>query len=108
MLVVLTMRRAAGRPSEVSAVDGIRILALLPRQWRKDLTQAAGYIAIRIQTDEDVTAAQIRAQVTAILANPELGPWELLSCETLTLGPRDADPPPAAEPGRPLQRAEWN
>ncbi|GII63938.1 hypothetical protein Skr01_40230 [Sphaerisporangium krabiense] len=104
MLVVLTMRRA--RPSCSSTVEGIRILALLPRQWRKDLTQAVGYIAIRIQTDEEVTAAQIRAQVAAILANPEIGHWELLTCETLAH--HDGESRPAAAARRAHQHAAWN
>lgn len=84
MLVQLTMRRAAGESFVNSPVDGIRILALLPRKWRKDLRQSAGDIVIRVQTDEDVTGAEISAEVTRILTNPEVSHWRLVTCHTLS------------------------
>ncbi|MCW2877909.1 MAG: hypothetical protein JWQ95_2009 [Sphaerisporangium sp.] len=86
MLVELTIRRTAGEPSPNSPVDGIRILALLPKQWRKDLRHVTGEIAIRVQTDEKITDAQIRAEVTSILTNPEVSDWELVTCHPLTNG----------------------
>ncbi|MET8144111.1 hypothetical protein ABZU32_27715 [Sphaerisporangium sp. NPDC005288] len=86
MLVELTIRRTAGDPLPNSPVDGIRILALLPRKWRKDLKNVTGDIAIRVQTDEETTDAQIRAEVTQILTNPEVSDWELVTCRTLTNG----------------------
>ena len=84
MLVELTIRRTAGEPSPNSPVDGIRIIALLPSRWRKDLGNVVGDIAIRIQTDERVTGDQIREEVAAILTDPEAGDWELVRCRTLT------------------------
>ncbi|WP_214410616.1 hypothetical protein [Sphaerisporangium fuscum] len=88
MLVELTIRRTAGEPSPNSPVDGIRILALLPTQWRKDLKNVTGDIAIRIQTDENITKDQIRAEVNAVLTNPEVSDWELVNCHTLVNGHR--------------------
>ncbi|GAA3804008.1 hypothetical protein GCM10022226_24760 [Sphaerisporangium flaviroseum] len=110
MLVVLTMRRIIGHPSGDSPVDGRRMLALLPRHWRKDLREGGGHIAIRIDTDDNTTTAQIRAQVVATLTNPEISRWRLVSCETVT-------PPRVHQPARPTpvptarhihQRSEWN
>ncbi|MFC4586744.1 hypothetical protein [Sphaerisporangium corydalis] len=90
MLVELTIRRAAGEPSPNSPVDGIRIMALLPARWRKDLKHVTGEIAIRVHTGEDETTAQIRAEVTAILTNPEVSDWELITCHTLANGRHEA------------------
>ncbi|MEU8268800.1 hypothetical protein AB0B89_16705 [Sphaerisporangium sp. NPDC049002] len=84
MLVELRIRRTAGEPSPNSPVDGIRILALLPKEWRKDLKNVTGDIAIRVHTDEEISSAQIRAEVTAILTNPEVSDWELVTCHALT------------------------
>jgi hypothetical protein len=109
ILVVLTMRHVTGRPSADSQVDGARMLALLPRQWDKDFRQAGGFIAIRINTDETVSPAHIRAQVVAILANPEVSRWRLVSCETLT--PRTGESKgglQAITVPHILQNAEWN
>jgi hypothetical protein len=83
MLIELRIRRAAGEPLPNSPVDGIRILALLPKQWRKDLRNVTGDIAIRVHTDEETTNAQVRAEVTEILTNPEVSDWELVTCKTL-------------------------
>jgi hypothetical protein len=83
MLVQLTIRRSHGLPMPASPVDGIRILALLPRDWHKDLSQAAGDIVIRVATDDGTTSAQVRAEVVTALANPEVGDWELTTCHTL-------------------------
>ncbi|GII88182.1 hypothetical protein Ssi03_61720 [Sphaerisporangium siamense] len=85
MLVELTLRRVAGEPSPNSPVDGIRILALLPRRWHKDLRHVTDEIAIRVQTDDHVTAAQIRDQVAEILTNPEVSDWAVLACEPVTV-----------------------
>jgi hypothetical protein len=108
MLVVLTMRRVERQPSDDSPVDGVRMLALLPRQWHKEFKQAAGYIAIRIRADEETSTAQIRAQVVAILTNPEVSRWRLVSFETLTSshqGPRKAL---SVNARHIRQRAPWN
>ncbi|MEV6983475.1 hypothetical protein AB0M95_19775 [Sphaerisporangium sp. NPDC051017] len=83
MLIQLTMRKAHGLPMPGSPVDGIRIMALLPSRWHKDLTQATGDIVIRVRTDEPTTTAQVRAVVTEILTNPEVDNWELVTCRTL-------------------------
>ncbi|WP_239137004.1 hypothetical protein [Sphaerisporangium rufum] len=72
-------------------MDGIRILAMLPRQWRKDLKNVTGDIAIRVNAGAGVTSAQIRDQVTAILAGPEVSDWELVTCRTLAGGPADKE-----------------
>lgn len=86
MLVELTMRRTAGEPAGDSPVDGIRILALLPERWRKDLRQATGDVVIRVHTDEDVTGAQIRAEAVEALTDPAISHWELADCHVLTVG----------------------
>ncbi|GIH94895.1 hypothetical protein ACFFMN_24710 [Planobispora siamensis] len=83
MLIQLTMRRTGGVPVPSSPIDGIRIMALLPSRWHKDLTQATGDIVIRVRTDGDTTSADVRAEVTEILANPEVGHWELVTCRPL-------------------------
>ncbi|MEV4101415.1 hypothetical protein AB0J42_14255 [Nonomuraea sp. NPDC049649] len=83
MLIQLTMRQVDGLPIPGSPVDGIRIMALLPRTWEKDLTQASGDIVIRVCPDEPTTCARVREQVTEILTNPEVDRWELVSCHTL-------------------------
>ncbi|MGV9779609.1 hypothetical protein, partial [Streptosporangium sp. NPDC003464] len=69
-----------------SPVDGIRILALLPEKWRKDLRQATGDVVIRVHTDERVTSAQIRAEVIEALTDPAISHWELAACQTLATG----------------------
>jgi hypothetical protein len=89
MLVELRIRRTAGEALPNSPVDGIRILALLPRRWRKDLRQVTGDIAIRVHTDDHVTPAQIRAEVVAVLTNPEVSDWELVTCNALASGRHD-------------------
>ncbi|WP_214409139.1 hypothetical protein [Sphaerisporangium fuscum] len=107
MLVVLTMRHVTGRPSDTALIDGSGMLALLPRQWSKEFHQGSRYAAIRIQTDDDTGTGLVRAQVAAILTNPEMSNWELLTCEALI----DAAPRalvPAASPRHPLRLAGWN
>lgn len=109
MLVVLTMRHITGQPSDASLMDGSRMLALLPRHWRKEIRQATRFAAIRIHTDEQTTPAHIRALVTAVLTNPEFSHWELLSCETLTAGhPSPTNLVPAAGLPPPRRYAQWN
>ncbi|HEX4817135.1 MAG TPA: hypothetical protein VFV66_30710 [Nonomuraea sp.] len=83
MLIQLTMRRVGGLPIPGSPIDGIRILALLPRNWAKDLSQATGDIVIRVRPDEPTTSAQVRDRVAEILTNPEVSHWELVTCHTL-------------------------
>ncbi|MFF0310068.1 hypothetical protein ACFYSC_21775 [Streptosporangium sp. NPDC004379] len=89
MLVQLTMRHIDGRPIPNSPVDGIRILALLPEKWHKDLRQATGDIVIRIRAEEEATSAQIRAEVTRILTRPEVSHLELVTCCALSAGHRE-------------------
>lgn len=84
MLVQLRMHRTTGLSPVNSPVDGIRILALLPSKWRKDLNQSTGQIVIRVQTNEEITEADISAEVTRILANPEVSHWRLVSCRILS------------------------
>jgi hypothetical protein len=83
MLIQLTMRKVDGLPVPGSPVDGIRIMALLPSRWHKDLSHATGDIVIRVRPDEPTTDAEVRAVVTEILTNPEVDHWELVTCRTL-------------------------
>ncbi|GII02135.1 hypothetical protein [Planobispora takensis] len=83
MLIQLTMRRTGAVPVPGSPIDGIRIMALLPSRWHKDLTQATGDIVIRVRTDAGTTSADVRAEVAEILTNPEVGHWELVTCRPL-------------------------
>ncbi|MEU4579622.1 hypothetical protein ACBI99_07635 [Nonomuraea sp. ATR24] len=83
MLIQLTMRKVDGLPVPGSPVDGIRIMALLPSRWHKDLTQATGDIVIRVRPDEPTTSAQVRDVVAEVLTNPEIDHWELVTCRTL-------------------------
>ncbi|MCT9933208.1 hypothetical protein N5079_23645 [Planotetraspora sp. A-T 1434] len=94
MLVQLTMRQTGGRRIPHSPVDGIRIMALLPGRWHKDLTQATGDIVIRVRADDKTTSAEIRAQVVEILTNPEVSHWELVTCHTLPAKHHGQDPGP--------------
>ncbi|WP_207621003.1 hypothetical protein [Streptosporangium minutum] len=127
MLVELTMRRTGGEPSGNSPIDGIRILALLPEKWRKDLKQATGEIVIRVQTDEDITSEQICVRVVAILTDPTVSHWKLATCHALTTENRESKEathdysrfadwrvqrvvggPTGSADRRPDQRAQWN
>lgn len=81
MLVELTMRRKPPRLDN-SPLDGIRILALLPKEWIKDLKQAAGDIVIRVYAGDGTTSAQVRAAADQALADPSVSHWELVSCGT--------------------------
>ncbi|WP_248966398.1 hypothetical protein [Sphaerisporangium perillae] len=93
MLVELTMHRTAtSQPSANSPIDGIRILALLPEQWRKDLRQANGELVIRIDTADDTTSDQIQAAVAEALNDPAISHWELRTCQTLATGPSGDEP----------------
>ncbi|GII80339.1 hypothetical protein Sru01_53210 [Sphaerisporangium rufum] len=90
MLVELTMcPTVEPGASAGSPVDGIRILALLPDQWRKDLRQANGEIVIRVETADGTTPAQIEATVTEALTDPAISHWRLRACQTLAAGPDD-------------------
>ena len=88
MLYQLTMRRSALGPATGSPVDGIRVLALLPRQWQKDLSQASGEIVIRIRPGEKTTSEEIHAEVTRALASSEVSHLELVACRPLVAGRR--------------------
>ncbi|MFI7639282.1 hypothetical protein [Nonomuraea sp. NPDC049400] len=81
MLIQLTMRQVRGLALPGSPVDGIRIMALLPSGWHKDLAQASGDIVIRVRPDEPMSSAQVGARVREILANPEVDRWELVGCQ---------------------------
>ncbi|MFC6081806.1 hypothetical protein [Sphaerisporangium aureirubrum] len=107
MLFELTLRRHQDGGAVHSPIDGIRILALLPGRWRKDLRQATGDIVIRVQTDEDLTSTEVRAEVKAVLTNPEISHWELVACHTLSVGrgPRLGYWVTARRHG---QRPQWN
>ncbi|MCW2882344.1 MAG: hypothetical protein JWQ95_6444 [Sphaerisporangium sp.] len=92
MLVELTMHRTTtSQPSANSPIDGIRILALLPEEWRKDLKRANKDIVIRVDTADDTTSAQIEATVTEVLSDPAISHWELRACHTLNTGPSAED-----------------
>jgi hypothetical protein len=107
MLFELRLRRHQADEPVHSPIDGIRILALLPGRWRKDLRQATGDIVIRVHVDDDITPAQVRAEVGAVLANPEVSHWELVACHTLSVGrgPRLGYWVTARRHG---QQAQWN
>ncbi|RCG24020.1 hypothetical protein DQ384_33760 [Sphaerisporangium album] len=87
MLVEVTMHSAGLGPAANSPIDGIRILALLPEQWRKDLRQANGEIVIRVETDDDITSAQVHAMVTEALSDPAVSHWRLRACRPVGAGP---------------------
>ncbi|MFC4585236.1 hypothetical protein [Sphaerisporangium corydalis] len=92
MLVELTMHRAdTSQRSANSPIDGIRILALLPEKWHKDLMRASKDIVIRVDTADDTTSDQIQATVTAALTDPAISHWELTSCHPLDPGPSAED-----------------
>ncbi|MEU9889408.1 hypothetical protein AB0M95_03360 [Sphaerisporangium sp. NPDC051017] len=87
MLVELTMHSAGLGPPPNAPIDGIRILALLPGEWRKDLRQANGEIVIRVETGDDITRAQIHAMVTEALSDPSVSHWRLHACEPVPAAP---------------------
>ncbi|WP_433496275.1 hypothetical protein ACQP1K_14855 [Sphaerimonospora sp. CA-214678] len=86
--VELTIRRASGQPVRNSPVDGIRIMALLPGGWRKDLREATGEVVIRVYAGGALTSARIRAEVLGILADPGNEHWRLVSCRPVTADDR--------------------
>jgi hypothetical protein len=85
------MRQAAGERPVNSPVDGIRIMALLPQEWRKDLRNATGDVIIRVHTEEETTDVAIGAQVSRILAGSEVAHWELVACQVLAGGSGGVD-----------------
>ncbi|MFC4590511.1 hypothetical protein [Sphaerisporangium corydalis] len=101
MLVELTMHTTPSHPSADSPIDGIRILALLPEQWRKDLSQANGEIIIRVDTQDDTTGEQVEETITAVLDDPAISHWSLRACQTLS--PSPPEPPAQDPPGSPGQ-----
>lgn len=84
MLIQVTMRQVRGAPVPGSPIDGIRIMALLPGHWHKDLSRAGGDIVIRMRVTEPLTGEQVRAEVARTLANPEVDRWELVACHVLS------------------------
>ena len=96
MLLELTLRRIPPHPPDGSPADGIRVLALLPSRWRKELSNAAGDLVIRVQSD-DSTSAQMRDEIARILQDPAVSSWSLVGCTV----PAISTPPPwrAARPG---------
>ncbi|OPG14613.1 hypothetical protein [Microbispora sp. GKU 823] len=87
MVYQLTMRRSAPWSAPTSPVDGIRVLALLPRRWQKDLSQVAGEIVIRISAGEEATSEDVHAEVERALASSEVSHLELVACRPLAAGP---------------------
>ncbi|MEV4185807.1 hypothetical protein AB0J28_30720 [Streptosporangium canum] len=96
MLVELTIRRTTSEPPNNSPIDGVRILSLLPAQWRKELTAANGEIIVRVRTEDDTTIEQIRVKVTAALTAPEVSHWELATCDAPATGRHE--PPAGSAP----------
>ncbi|GAA3841761.1 hypothetical protein GCM10022226_75330 [Sphaerisporangium flaviroseum] len=102
MLVELTMHTTPPHLSGKSPIDGIRILALLPDHWRKNLRQANGEIIIRVETDDDITTTQIQETVTEVLTDPAISHWRLRACHTLPPGSDpDSGPASPASPASP-------
>ncbi|MFD8527781.1 hypothetical protein ACFV0L_10260 [Streptosporangium canum] len=89
MLVELTIKHITPKAPKNSPVDGVRILSLLPAQWRKELVSANGEIVVRVHTDDGATAAQVRVKVTAALTAPEVSHWRLATCDILAIGHPD-------------------
>ncbi|WP_214414859.1 hypothetical protein [Sphaerisporangium fuscum] len=83
MFAELTMRRTSPLTPDSARVDGVRILALLPRRWSRHLRQAGEQIVIRVDTDDESTSAQLRATVSATLTHPSLHHWHLTTCHPL-------------------------
>jgi hypothetical protein len=92
LLVELTINPTGPRQASNSPVDGIRILALLPQTWHKELARTSGEIVIRVDTADDTTPDQVHDTVAAALTDPALRHWRLDACRPVTGG----DAPPAA------------
>lgn len=90
MLFELTMRRRPPSVPANSPVDGIRILALLPDEWRKDLKQATGDVVIRVHVNDGTTNEEVRSKVAEILADPAVSHWEMVSSDILTISEFEA------------------
>jgi hypothetical protein len=82
MLVELTIRRVPPGRQAGSPIDGIRVLAVLPGQWRKKLQRADTDIVIRVLA-AGPTSAEICAEACSAITGSEAGPWELVSCQEL-------------------------
>ncbi|WP_031158503.1 hypothetical protein [Streptosporangium roseum] len=96
MMVELTIKRITPEAPNNSPIDGVRILSLLPAQWRKELITANGEIVVRVHTDDGTTTAQIRVKVTAALTAPEVSQWRLATCAILAIG--HPEPPAGSGP----------
>jgi hypothetical protein len=90
MLVELTLRRKPPRLTNNSPIDGIRILALLPREWLMDLRQATGDVVIRVYTEGSASSAEIRSEVARALTDPSVCHWHLVACDTCAIGSFEA------------------
>ncbi len=82
MLVRLTMRRSPPKAPDLSPVEGIRILGLLPQNWQKSLERAIGDIVLLVHAN-GTTVDRIKAEVTKVLTDPAIGHWKITACETL-------------------------
>ena len=86
MLVQLTMRRKPPELLDSSPVEGIRILALLPEHWKKELWRATGDVVIRIRVNDGTTADQIRVEAGDVLTDPAIAHWGIVACHTVADG----------------------
>jgi hypothetical protein len=80
MMVELTVRRGVSPMVPESPIEGIRVMALFPRQWRRDFRHVDGDIVVRLEV-YDASDAEIRRAVSAALTDPEIGQCQLVSCE---------------------------
>ena len=83
MLFELTMRRRLPKMPGNSPIDGIRILALLPTEWNKDLKQATGDVVIRVRVEDGTSREDLRTRVAQILTDPAVSHWEVVSADVL-------------------------
>jgi hypothetical protein len=82
MLVELTMRRKSPCLSNNSPIDGIRILALLPKEWSKDLTQVDGDVIVRVHAEGIASGREIYSEAVRVLDDPAISHWSLVACVT--------------------------
>ncbi|MDX6741603.1 hypothetical protein [Actinocorallia sp. A-T 12471] len=75
MFMEVTLRRVPPDPNN-SPVDGIRILAMLPRHWRTGLRRESGDVIIEVRLDASATARAIRREISRAIADPSVGDWE--------------------------------
>ncbi|SDI19305.1 hypothetical protein [Nonomuraea jiangxiensis] len=80
MVLELTVRRNDGTGIPNSPIDGIRVLAALPRHWQTYLRQAGGDIVVHVHTDE---SERVGDEVRKLFAGPENDEWVLVACRPL-------------------------